>query len=379
MERLLRDGPASRASLSRATGLSKQTISEVMLVLAERGWVRESGKISGGVGRTAISYDIDARAGFALGLDLGASTLRGVLCDIGGTIVAERQMPNLGGSDQLPEQARELKLSLLAAAGAAPEKVQIATAATPGVMNAAGHLDLAPNLPGIGSLDLATQLRKALDCTVMFENDVNAAALGEYWEAGQSADNHFAFVSVGTGVGLGILVDGVLLRGAMLAAGEIGYLPLGGDPFSPESLERGALETALGADGILAKYRSLGGERSATMREVFDRYNAGEAAARDTILEVARTLALLMLTVSAVIDPDRIILGGNIGSRNELVRLVSELMPTLQRRPVRVETSRLGARATVLGAAAISLGEMHNSLFSTRELPGRIGLPMLRQ
>lgn len=378
MERLLRDGATSRASLARSTGLSKQTISEVMLVLAERGWVKESGTISGGVGRTAVLYEIDASAGLALGLDLGASTLRGVLCDIGGTIVAEHEMAAEGPGGQLVNQAKKLQAILLETVGAPREKVQIATVATPGVMTPQGKLDLAPNLPEIGELDLAGQLRDSLGCQVIFENDVNAAALGEYWEAGESADNHFAFVSIGTGVGLGLLVDGTLLRGSTHAAGEIGYLPLGGDPFAPRSLDQGALESAIGAGGILERYRAMGGKAD-TVRDIFDRLNEGEAAARRTIEETARIAALVVSTIASIIDPERVVFGGNIGGRSELVERIVDFIPFIQRRPVRVEVSRLGARATVLGATAMSLGEMHNSLFSTLELPGRIGLPTLRQ
>lgn len=379
MERLLRDGATSRASLSRVTGLSKQTISEVMLVLAERGWVRESGKISGGVGRTAVRYEIDARAGFALGLDLGASTLRGVLTDISGTVVAEHEMTADKNPSALPGQTLALKAALLAAADAPADRLQIATVATPGVMTPQGRLELAPNLPGVASLDLADQLRKALNCQVIFENDVNAAALGEYWEAGENADDHFAFVSLGTGVGLGILVEGRLLRGASSAAGEIGYLPLGGDPFAAASLDQGALESSLGAAGILARYQEYGGSRATSVRDVFDRLGSGDAAAQHAIDEAARLAALVVVTIGAVIDPDRIVFGGNIGGRPELVHRIKAILPSVQRRPIRVEVSRLGARATVLGAAAMSLGEMHNSLFSTLELPGRIGLPTLRQ
>lgn len=379
MERLLRDGATSRASLSRVTGLSKQTISEVMLVLAERGWVRESGKISGGVGRTAVRYEIDARAGFALGLDLGASTLRGVLTDISGTVVAEHEMTADKNPSALPGQTLALKAAMLAAADAPADRLQIATVATPGVMTPQGRLELAPNLPGVASLDLADQLRKVLNCQVIFENDVNAAALGEYWEAGENADDHFAFVSLGTGVGLGILVEGRLLRGASRAAGEIGYLPLGGDPFAAASLDQGALETSLGAAGILERYQEYGGSRATSVRDVFDRLNSGDAAAQRAIDETARLAALVVVTIGAVIDPDRIVFGGNIGGRPELVHRIKAILPSVQRRPIRVEVSRLGARATVLGAAAMSLGEMHNSLFSTLELPGRIGLPTLRQ
>ena len=381
MEALLRDGSASRAGLSRTTGLSKQTMSEVIRVLTERGWVRESGMISGGVGRSAVRYEIDSRAGFVLGIDLGASTIRGVMADITGAIVTETEIAaDPRGGAHLPAQIAQLKADILQAAEMTSDKLLLATVAIPGVMNQqSGHLDLAPNLAGIGDMDVATTLRQALDCKVIFENDVNAAALGEYWETGEYVEGHFAFVSLGTGVGLGILVDGKLLRGASLAAGEIGYLPLGADPFMPLSLERGALECAIGAAGISARYQMAGGTGVLSVREIFDRYRAGERAAIATIEETARLAALVVVTVTAVIDPDKVVFGGNIGARPELVEIISRILPTATRRPVKVEASRLGARATVVGAAAIALGELHNSLFSPRELPNKLDLPTLRR
>ncbi|MEO7223557.1 MAG: helix-turn-helix domain-containing protein, partial [Devosia sp.] len=92
MNVLLREGSASRAGLSRKTGLSKQTMSEVIRLLTDRGWVRESGMISGGVGRSAVRYEVDADAGFVLGVDLGASTLRTSIANIAGSIVKESEV-----------------------------------------------------------------------------------------------------------------------------------------------------------------------------------------------------------------------------------------------------------------------------------------------
>jgi predicted NBD/HSP70 family sugar kinase len=377
MNVLLREGSASRAGLSRKTGLSKQTMSEVIRLLTERGWVRESGMISGGVGRSAVRYEVDADAGFVLGVDLGASTLRTSIANIAGSIVKESEVTaDPRGGIHLVEQIGDLKRRALAEAGVARERLLQAAVAIPGVMDpATGRLSLAPNLDDMGTIDVASALRQVLDCKVTFENDVNAGAIGEYWETPQSQTEHFAFVSIGTGVGLGILVDGNILRGASQAAGEVGYLPIGSDPFSPLSVERGALESALGAAGIAGRYHLAGGAAGTSVRQIFERFNAGERAAIVTINDSARLAALLVATVTAVIDPAKVVMGGNIGGRPELVDLIRQILPTCTRRPVVVECGLLGARATVVGAAAIALGELHNSLFSPRELPNKRDVP----
>ncbi|MEO6015571.1 MAG: ROK family transcriptional regulator [Devosia sp.] len=381
MDVLLREGSASRAGLSRTTKLSKQTMSEVIRLLTERGWVRESGMISGGIGRSAVRYEVDAEAGFALGVDLGSSTIRASVANISGAIVKDIEIASdPRGGAHLVAQIGALKATVLEEASIPRERLLQATVAIPGVMDpVTGRLSLAPNLDDMMGLDVAFALRQVLDCKVTFENDVNAGAIGEYWETRQSHDGYFAFISIGTGVGLGILVDGKLLRGAFQAAGEVGYLPLGSDPFMPLSVERGALERVLGAPGIAARYHSAGGEPSTSVRVIFDRYNRGERAAIVTIEETARLGALLVATVTAVIDPSKVVLGGNIGGRPELVDLIRQILPAVTRRPVLVEGGLLGPRATVVGAAAIALGEQHNSLFSPRELPNKRDVPTGRR
>lgn len=381
MDVLLREGSASRAGLSRTTGLSKQTMSEVIRVLIERGWVRQSGMISGGLGRSAVRYEVDAAAGCVLGVDLGSNTIRATVANIAGAIVIDDEITaNPRGGMHLIEQIGVLKTAILSQAGLPKHKLLHATVATPGVMDpSSGRLSLAPNLDDMGTIDVATSVRQALECKVTFENDVNAGAIGEYWETRQSNEGYFAYISIGTGVGLGILVDGKLLRGASQAAGEVGYLPLGNDPFMPLSVERGALECALGAAGISGRYHLAGGPAGTSVRNIFERYNEGQRAAIVAIEDSARLASLLVATVTAVIDPGKIVIGGNIGGRPEMVALIRKILPDCTRRPVPIEGSLLGPRATVVGAAAIALGELHNSLFSPRELPNKRDVPAGRR
>ncbi|MBP0573872.1 ROK family protein, partial [Mycobacterium tuberculosis] len=107
-----------------------------------------------------------------------------------------------------------------------------------------GRVSLAPNLALPSDQPLAVLLADRLGCPVALENDVNIAALGE--ARIRPAAPSLAFISFGTGVGLGALVNGRLLRGATGAAGEIGFLPFGAEPKAVQSLETGALECAIG-------------------------------------------------------------------------------------------------------------------------------------
>ena len=376
MDILLSEGPTSRASLAKKTGLSKQTMSEVIRTLEESGWVRVNGVVSGKVGRSAITYEVAPDGGYVLGIDLGANTIRLAIVSITGAIVYEIEQPasEKTGSAVL-EQLKSLVETGLSEARVSPGKLRLTAVATPGVVDPdTGHLALAPNMGDVSSLDVSAALREALGCTVTIENDVNAAMIGEAWKGCCAGIENGAFISLGTGIGLGMMINGKLIKGARGTAGEISYLPFGGDPYAESSLERGALECAIGADGILDRYRQAGGE-SQSVREVLERANNGDAAALATIGETARLAALLVLSVDAILDPEKIVLGGNVGRQPLMVKMITESLAKTTRRTIAVEASLLGPRATMIGAVAIALNQLHNSLFSPLDLPSEMRLP----
>ncbi|MGG7517738.1 ROK family transcriptional regulator [Allorhizobium undicola] len=376
MDLLLHEGPMSRAALAKKTGLSKQTMSEVIRTLEESGWVQVKGVVSGKVGRSAITYEVAANAGYALGLDIGATMVRMALVNIAGTIVEECEQPSGGLSGvNLLTLTHDMLETSLKRAGIAREKILLAAVATPGVVDPlSGALTLAPNMGDLSGLDLVAGLSKALGAGVVVENDINAAMVGEAWKGCSAGIENGAFISLGTGIGLGMMVNGKLMRGAHGAAGEISYLPFGADPYASESLDRGALECAIGARGIMERYRAMGGE-AAAVREVLERAVAGDRAAHGAIAETARLTALLVVSVDAMFDPQKIVLGGNVGRHPLMVRLIGEALPACSRKRITVEASLLGSRATMVGAVALALNQLHNTLFSPQDLPSEMRLP----
>jgi predicted NBD/HSP70 family sugar kinase len=377
VERLLRDRSVSRAEVARSTGLSKQTISEVMRDLERDGWVHEDGQIQGSVGRSAVTYALRPDAAFVLGIDLGGTKLHIALADLHGEIVAESIEPtSCDGGAAVVAQIERMKDALLEQASVPAQRLRGGVMGSPGMVDpASGSIVIAPNIPGLDSLDVRAALRERLGIDIAIENDVNLAAIGEHWRGNSRKARSFAFIAVGTGIGMGIFSDGYLVRGARGAAGEIAYLPLGGDPYDARGLRYGTLETAIGSVGIIERYVGLGGSPGSTVRDVFDRLDIEEAA-RITIDEVSRILTTAILAVHSILDSEIIILGGSIGARPELKLRIDEHLGRCMREPVRIELSALGNRATLIGAIGSALDLVHRSLFGVGRDAGPLALPV---
>lgn len=370
MQVVLANGATSRADIAKLTGLSKQTISEVVQSLSDSGWLHPLGKTEGRRGRTAITYEINAKAGLAAAIDLGGTKIAAAIGDLRGNILAEVLQPtDPRGGVELVAQIAGLIEGLAAEAEVDMPALRLAVMGTPGVQTEAGRIDIAPNVPGLDSIDLRALLSERLQLPVLIENDVNLAARGEQWLGHGIGIGNFAFVALGTGIGMGIIADGHLLRGAHGAAGEIGYLPMGGDPYDPRGFTLGTLESAIGSVAIAQRYATLSGLEPLSVREIFSAFAEGDAAAIATIEETARLLAPAIAAVGAMFDPELVILGGSIGIRSELVEAVRHFLPRCTPNPPRIEASSLGSRAALVGGLAVAAKRMHDDLFG-------VGLPV---
>jgi predicted NBD/HSP70 family sugar kinase len=376
MEAIVQGGSVSRASLAKQTGLSKQTISEIMRQLEDEGWVQETGRTSGHVGRTAVTYELVPSAAFIAAVDLGGTKVRVAVCDLSGHVLAEVTEPtHAAGGQGVVEQIAQLCWLAADKGGVPRDKLRIAVVGAPGAPQPeTGRVLLAPNIAGFDEMDVAGALESALGFEATLENDVNLAVLGESWlGVGQGIDD-LAFIALGTGVGSGLMLNGQLVRGATNAAGELGFLPFGADPFEAESLRAGAFERVVASHGIIARYRDAAGYE-ATVPAIFDKANAGDAHAIKVLDDTARYLARGIGAIAAIANPQKVILGGSIGSRPELVERVRHVLPNCFPYPVEVEASVLGNHAALVGAAAIGLSHLHNTLFGTDTPEARISLP----
>ncbi|MDQ0469641.1 ROK family transcriptional regulator [Labrys wisconsinensis] len=362
---VLAKGPISRADIAKLTGLSKQTVSEVVQDLIDEGWLRSSGRTDGKRGRSAITYELNARAGLAASIDLGGAKIAVAIGDLLGTIIAETVVPtDPRGGRHLVDQFEASLHALAAEADVGIGDLRLAVLGTPGVFDpATGQIRAAPNVPGLESIDMRRLLGGRLGIPVLIENDVNLAALGEQWRGHGADKKNFAFIALGTGIGMGIVANGALVRGARGAAGEICFLPLGGDPFDPRSFTLGTLESAVGSAAIARRYAGFGGPEDSTVKDLFSAFAAGGPSATATIEETARLIAVAIAAIGVILDPEIVILGGNIGSRPELVDAIRRLLPRCTPYPIRLEISQFGGRAALIGGLGVAVRHMHDDLF----------------
>ncbi|MCK8607913.1 ROK family protein [Agromyces sp. C10] len=295
---------------------------------------------------------------YVVGVDLGGTKVRAGIAGITSDgeadprgALAEIERPTAaGGGRALVAQLVELVHDLCAAVATGVDAVEAVGIGGAGVPDhGQGGFDLSPNLGDLASFSLSDELRLALGCVVVLENDANVAALGELTAGIGTEHDDFAFISVGTGIGMGLVVGRALVRGAGNAAGEIGYLPFGADPLDPASHRRGPLEEVVAGDAIAGRYG-----QGVTVREVFARADHGDPDALASIDEEAKWVAHAIAAVDAIVDPGRIVLGGGIGSRPELLASIRSWLDRLGRGALPVTISELGSAAPVLGALRLA-------------------------
>jgi predicted NBD/HSP70 family sugar kinase len=204
---------------------------------------------------------------------------------------------------------------------------------------------------------------------VTIDNDANLAALGEYtYGAGKSAQQ-FVYLTIGTGVGVGIVLDGKLYRGFRGSAGEVGYLPIGRElPLTPRGRpQRGMLEESFGAAAVVERARECGMTGSLTAELVFNAARSGDVRARESIVTEARQLARVIASICALLDPELIVVGGGVGQNLDLLEpeMMTELARLTPMRPT-LGVGDLGREAVVLGAIAIGIERARESIFESR-------------
>ena len=363
--------PISRAEISRLAGISKPTVSLALQSLLDAGLVRETSAEPGRPSYGAVFFEPVPDAAFVLGLDLGARFLRGAICDLGGTIRA-RQDIEIRGADAEGALSAIVSLhdALSDVSDVSRELIDGAVVGVPGVVEAAtGPLQLATNVPGLEGRAFGDEVSERLGLAVSLENDINLAALGERWLGVARGVDDFAFLSIGTGMGVGLVLGGKLHRGHNGAAGEVDWALAGIDEdVDPSAEGLPALIARIAADG--AWETSLAALVDA--RAVFSAARSGDRLGRAVVEEVARRIAANIAPIAAVTDVALVVLGGGIGANGDLLldpvrRLLGEWMPY----PPRVETSSLGEAAVLTGALAVGVDSALDNVFVNRASAAR--------
>jgi glucokinase len=316
-------------------------------------------------------------SGIAFGIDIGGTKVLGVALDDGGQIVAEARVPTPTERPNGHEVGADVAEAVAAVVALLDDEVHAPNApvgvGAPGMLDRNGVLRYAPNLPVAAGIDWRRLIGRVVPGrTVLIENDANFAALAEHrFGAGRGAD-HLVVVTLGTGIGGGIVIDGKILTGAYGFAGEIGHQVV--DPSGPRCPcgRRGCWERYASGGGLgrLAREAALagtlgtvvhlaGGDPEAVKGEHVTRAAVtGDAGALEVMEQLGWWVALGLTNLSAMVDPERIVLGGGLVQAGELLlaptrRAYADLVEGGGSRPeIQIVAAQMGERAGAIGAAA---------------------------
>lgn len=323
------------------------------------------------------------------GIDLGGTTIGGVLAEASGRIVEQESVPteSHAGPAAVLERIAVLVERMTAAARAkTSSRVEAVGIGCPGLVDVSrGVSKFFPNLPTQWrDVPIAATLAKRLDCPVSILNDVRTATLGELvFGHGRQADAHapltMAFFSIGTGIGGGLVIDGKLRLGPLGAAGELGHQTVLLDGPLCGCGNRGCLEALANAPAISAEgvrlmlagqapklFEIIGGKASlVTPRTIGEAALAGDAGAQEAIDRAVKYLGVGIANVVSCLHPQLIVLGGGVAEMGELLlvplrRNLHERVGMFPPDDVRIERSLLGQNAGPLGAVALALRGAEN-------------------
>jgi predicted NBD/HSP70 family sugar kinase len=352
LEVIRADAPISRAQISRRVGISKPTVSLALESLLEAGLVRQADRGRGGPSYGAVFFESVPEAALVLGLDLGARFLRGALCDLSGDIRARQDLEVVTtDGDDLLDSIAGLCTALVAASGLPGDGVDSVVIGVPGVVEVpTDSVALATNVPGLEGREFGREAAERLSLSVTLENDINLAAVGEQSAGIARGIDDFAFLSIGTGLGSGLVFRGEIHRGYNGAAGELDYARAGHEDFDPCASALSSLAGRLAAEHT--GHTSLRPPFDAP--SVFAAARRGDPVAHAVVTEEARRIALHVAPLAAVADVELVVLGGGIGANPDLLlEPVRSCLADWLPYPPRVEVSSLGEAAVLTGALAL--------------------------
>jgi glucokinase len=293
---------------------------------------------------------------FYAGFDLGGTELKFGLIDAEGRVCRKGKIATPGSMEDL-----------LAAIGGIFEDLK---AGAPGAVRTCGFgfagffsrkdqkILNSPNYPSLDNVDLVPALKKAVDVPFVIDNDANVAAFGEYkYGAGRKAQS-LVLLTVGTGIGSGIILEGKLWQGKCGFAGELGHITVNPEGELCNCGNRGCLETEASAPRIVRHYRALTGDASPlTSKDVYLKAKGGDKAALESFARNAYYLGIGLGIVINFLNPEKILVGGGVVSAGKY--LLAPAIEEARRRShrvsfacCRIEKASLGNDAGLIGAAA---------------------------
>lgn len=354
------DSPLSRAKIAELTGLTKATVSSLVGELIEQGLVREIGEGASSGGRKPVMLLFEAAAGYAVGVDLGINYILAVLTDLNGRVIEEYRMKHENQSvDSVIADVGQCIRRLIDRAPESTYGIVGIGIGIPGISDEDGNVLFAPNL-GWKDVPLQQRIEAEFGVPVVIENEANAGAVGEQqFGAGQDASS-LVYVSIGSGIGTGILIKKELFRGSTGFSGEIGHVTIEHNGKPCRCGNAGCWELYASEKALLEELRRELPEQSVSIESAIRMAEEGSPVALKAFERLGRYLGIGIVNIINGFNPESIIIGGRLaeaqpwltGSIKEVIEQRSLPYPRIR---LKVEFSELGMKSTVLGVCSLAI------------------------
>ncbi len=352
-------GSLTQVELAGVTGLSPATVSNIVKELVASGVLQTSPTSRSG--RRAQQVTLARNLGLVAGVHFGARSLRVALSDVTHRILAEERMPlpPEHRADAGLDRATLLVTELVESVDARLDEVLAVGVGVPAPVDpATGQVSSHGLLRGWDGVAVPEVLGGRLDVPVHVDNETNLGALAESRLGAGRGREHMLYVRVSHGVGGGLVLGGRLFRGRIGAAGEIGHVSVDEHGALCRCGNRGCLETVIGAIALMESVRQSHGPL--TLRDIVTRALSGDPGCRRLVSDAGRSLGAALATVCNVVDPELVVVGGQLAQAGEL--LLEPVRSAIESRailsvagPVEVVAGELGPSAEVRGALALAL------------------------
>jgi predicted NBD/HSP70 family sugar kinase len=362
---LLRDlyfaGPASRQELSRLTGLSNASVSNVTGDLIDENIIVEAGQVDSDGGRPRILLRVNPDFGHAIGVDVGETHVNVELFDLDMTMLAKAAYTLRAGHHDVDLVVRHVLAGIdavLASGGTPPEQVLGVGIGVPGIVESGQDALVHAQTFGWDAVPLGALLRAGTSLPLYVDNGAKTMGQAELWFGAGRGSRHAIVVLIGSGVGASIITDGLTYRGANSSAGEWGHTKIAVGGRLCRCGARGCLEAYIGAQGILER-AGLSAEMEREQAALAELVRSGAPVIHETIDYLGAGLANLI----NLFNPERIVIGGWAGlllGRHELAGVKEAVARNSLIQPYETASivlGKLGPDAVALGAATLVVKE----------------------
>jgi predicted NBD/HSP70 family sugar kinase len=367
-------GPISRAQIAQKTNITRATVSGIVSDLLEDGVIYEGVAEESTVGRKGILLHYNDDLGYGIAIDLGGTKISIALFNVNAELSERKVIPTykVTTSDEFLKMLMQSIRDFISECDRSLSSLKVIGIGTPGIVDTKRGIVIegSPNLPEWENLNISALIQQVFGVPVVLENDVRAALVGEMWKGQCQNLQNAVLMTLSTGIGSALLMDGNIIRGVHNAAGEIGYMLFERSHLNQDWSKKGCFEMLCSGSGLLERFGSTpdvkeGGLKWSSAADIFRSASNGDEEAVQIIDEFIDYLSIVILNLVFTANPQRVVLMGGIMNASHLFldKLIHNVNKhTLSHTSVEIVVTELKELAPLYGISLLALNSIQPSI-----------------